>query len=107
MTEGLASPRIVCAANLHNYSNEVAIGVRHFCPIMRTNITLFCAARGLDWSNGNDAYVEGWRTSTQGFIDQHGNFYDRKAAWSIAVAADQLYRDEDKCAGTLYSEHLY
>lgn len=45
--------------------------------------------------------------ATQGFIDQHGNFYTRDAAWTIAYDNHQIIRDTSKCVGTLYSEHLY
>jgi hypothetical protein len=104
---GLSEPRIVCAANRNNFSGEIVVGVRHFCPIMRQAIANMCAARGIDQMDLKDDYAFGWRTSEQGFIDQHGKFYNRKDAWLIADANGQIFRDRDWCAGSLHSEHLY
>jgi hypothetical protein len=103
----LSPPRIVCAANKHPHSQEIAIGIRHFCPLMRLNISMMCSNRQVDSMTGEDEYSLGWINSEQGFVDQHGVFYTRKAAWKIADANGQIFRDKDKCAGDLYSEHLY
>lgn len=55
---------------------------------------------GDDWKKSPDREV-------QGFIDQHGNFYDRQQAWVIAEGNGQIIRYNDGCEGTLYSENLY
>ncbi len=103
----LSPPRIVCAANKNQLSQEIAIGVRHFCPLMHLNIRMMCATRGIDPMNLKDDYAFGWRTSEQGFIDQHGVFYTREAGWKIADANGQIFRDRDWQPGCLHSEHLY
>jgi hypothetical protein len=52
--------------------------------------------------------IKGSEPHEQGFIDQYGKFYSRKAAWKIAEKEGQIIRrcggDED---GTLWSENLY
>jgi hypothetical protein len=48
-----------------------------------------------------------WRTSEQGFVDQHGKFYTRDEAWKIAEANGQLFRRFDGDGVDLYSENLY
>jgi hypothetical protein len=106
MTE-LSKPRIVCAANRNNHSGDIAIGVRHFCPIMHQNIYNFCGAIDIDPLNMKDEYAFGWRTSEQGFIDQHGTFYTRKEAWKIADENGQIFRYRDWQTGSLHSKHLY
>lgn len=103
----LSKPRIVCAANRNNHSEDIAIGVRHFCPLMHQTIRNMCAARNIDPMNMKSDYAFGWRTSEQGFIDQHGKFYTREEAWKIADENGQIFRDRDWQTGTLHSEHLY
>lgn len=95
----LSAPRIVCAANQHLDTKEIAIGVRHFCPIMCANIDRF--------GRKGQQYEDGWRASEQGFIDQHGVFYTREQAWVIAEKNGQIIRDPDWQRGSLHSEHLY
>lgn len=54
-------------------------------------------------------------TSEEGFIDQFGDFVDRKTAWVIACKANQIFRlvggqtkdDLGKYGIDLYSENLY
>lgn len=106
MTE-LSKPRIVCAANRNSISKEIAVGVRHFCHIMRENVWNFCKARGIDAMDLEDPYAMAWRRSEQGFIDQHGNFYTREEAWVIADANNQIINDRSWQTGRLHSEHLY
>jgi hypothetical protein len=43
----------------------------------------------------------------QGFIDQHGQFYTREEAWTIAHKNDQIRRELSCGEGVLYSENLY
>jgi hypothetical protein len=90
MTE-LSKPRIVCAA-IQLIGGLVVPSARHFDMTMR----LVLSSTKLETLGAR-----------QGFIDQHGQFYDREQAWDIAKANDQIRRDEGKCTGTLYSEHLY
>jgi hypothetical protein len=81
---GRMQQRVVCAANRCEKTKQIAIGVRHFCPIMRNNMEAM--------------YMGSWTTPEQGFIDQY------------ASAAGQIIR---RCSGdtvdggTLYSENLY
>lgn len=88
--------RIVCAAN--RVGTVVIIGVRHFDAIM------------------NHAFSESklpklaWYEAEQGFIDQFGEFCDRKMAWTIASNARQIINEvggDSADGGTLYSENLY
>jgi hypothetical protein len=46
---------------------------------------------------------KGWE---EGFIDQFGDWLDRKEAWKIAEDQGQIRR-EVSTPGTLYSENLY
>ncbi len=82
--------RIVCAALKYD-SGELIVGPRHFCRVMRKQLER-CE------NNGNPE---------EGFIDQRGNFLDRKEAWAVADEAGQIIR---RCGGDenkLYSENLY
>ncbi|AXF41412.1 hypothetical protein SHAb15599_00046 [Acinetobacter phage SH-Ab 15599] len=54
-----------------------------------------------------DPEVENYHLWTQGFLTNKKRFVEREEAWTIALAANQIIRDQDKCVGTLYSEHLY
>lgn len=105
----LSAPRIVCAANQHIATGQVAMGIRHFCPLMVDNIL---ARKKVFEQSCSDPeviseYDLGWRTSRQGFVDQHGKFYEREAAWIIADRNGQIIRDRDWQTGSLHSEHLY
>ncbi len=46
------------------------------------------------------------RGATQGFLTSEGKFVDRTEAWSIALAADQIFRDHH-IKGKLFSEHVW
>lgn len=85
---------IVCAAMRHQETGRILVGVRHYCPLMRAQIE---ASEG----------VKHWKGKCdQGFVDQYGNFLDRKEAWVIAEKNGQIKR-EVAPKGTLYSENLY
>jgi hypothetical protein len=83
--------RIVCAAMLKN--GRIITSARHYDKIMRAQME---ASEGLDW----------WKGCKQGFIDQFGDFLDRKDAWNIAIEQNQI-RQEVSSPGTLFSENLY
>lgn len=82
--------RIVCAANRNRASGRIICGARHWDAIMRSQVK-------------PDEGFTGW---DQGFIDQFGDWLDRKAAWTIAAEQDQI-RKLVSTTGTLYSENLY
>lgn len=103
----LSTPRIVCAANRNETTGEIAIGVRHGCPIMVQNMWNFCKAINVEPMNTESEYAMAWRTSDQGFIDQHGKYYTREEAWTVADANGQIFRDREWQTGSLHSEHLY
>ena len=55
---------------------------------------------------GKDARAK----TTQGFVDQYGEFFDRCEAWKIAEREGQILRrcgGDGAKGGTLYSENLY
>lgn len=86
--------RVVCAAN-RDASGLVIIGARHWDAFMHAQ------ADSQPWVAG---------CHEQGFIDQHGVFMDRREAWQVATAANQIIRrvgGDDADGGTLYSENLY
>lgn len=93
MSDELSPPRIVCAANRFPDGTVVA-SARHHDRVMNLAI-IALDAKG---------------KSEQGFIDQHGQWYNRQEAWHIAVANGQIVKtvggNESK-GGTLYSENLY
>lgn len=100
----MVNPRIFCAANkyLIEYSpNEikelVIAGARHWDSIM-----------GGVWDTLDDYTISciDRNKEEQGFIDQFGNFYNRKDAYIIAKENNQIIRDFDY-ETELYSEHLY
>ena len=114
-----APPRIVCAANQLSYIDlcgkvrlSVVTGARHMDLTMRTAI---CALIGVSPDGNKYTSTElesnpSLLSMDQGFIDQYGTFYDRKAAWVIADINNQIYR---RCGGDgpdgrgLFSENLY
>jgi hypothetical protein len=85
------SPRIVCAALLHE-SGAIICGARHFDAVMGEQIK----RDSRDWSRAD-----------QGFIDAHGEYLSRETAWVIADFHGQIIRDRDWSTGVLHSEHLY
>ena len=44
---------------------------------------------------------------SQGFLDEHDNYYTRTEAYTHAVACGQIPRLDDKAHNELYSEDLY
>lgn len=93
ITEGKMLPRVVCAANRCRETGRIAIGIRHFCPIMRANMDAMPGPK--------------WASSEQGFVDQGGKFLTREEALRIAKEAGQIVR---RCGGDefkLFSENLY
>lgn len=98
MSEALAKPRIVCAAN-QLPDGTLLVGPRHWGPTMRQQADTYKKAHGISEKR--------LAVAKQGFIDQFGKFYSREEAWKIAEANGQIIRDHDKCVGELFSEHLY
>jgi hypothetical protein len=91
--------RVVCAA-VKYASGYVIAGARHFDLVMHEH---------LEQLRSHPAYDLGVRCE-QGFIDQRGVFMNRREAWQVALAANQiLFRcgGDDTDGGTLYSENLY
>lgn len=93
---------IVCAAN-RNQFGEIVLGARHFDVRMHAAINVL---RQLDAANKIAPVAYIWE---QGFINQFGEFLDRKDAMIVATAANQVNKHDDRCpVGTeLYSENLY
>lgn len=85
--------RVVSAALLYG-KNDIVCSPRHFDEICHSQLNRF------NYFNG--------KTPVQGFIDQYGQFMDRKEAWKVALEANQIIR---VCGGNeeglLYSENLY
>lgn len=94
--------KIVCAAlRSKNKVNDVPyliLGVRHFDEIMRNQIMLT-----FDCEDACKNYY--W---DQGFIDNKGQFHNRKEALKIAEAANQIIKKTGgRQCDDLYSEDLY
>jgi hypothetical protein len=85
---------IVCAALRHRETGLIIAGARHKQDVMRP---LMEALGGYEY----------WRNSESGFIDQKGEFLDRRRAWEIASAAGQIRHPEIGTPGTCFSENLY
>lgn len=85
----LIERQVVCAAN--RYGDLIVLGVRHHCPIMNRTLDLL----GI-----------GGFTKEQGFVDQWGNYMDRKEALEVLKANGRFIRDDD-FSNELYSENLY
>jgi hypothetical protein len=93
-------PHIVCAAMRSRKTGRIVCGARHFDIIMRqftTSQSLFRRPK----------VSKEWKSVEQGFIDQFGQFHDRKQAYEIAARQGQIRRPEGGTPGTLYSENLY
>ena len=86
--------RIVCAA----IANEgiIVVGVRHHDSFINRQIR-----ESGHWDRAKEI---------QGFVDQYGNFLNRKDAKVVAKAANQIIKTgggyDDSCEN-LYSENLY
>lgn len=85
--------RVVCAALMYG-KNEIICAPRHF------DETCHRLLSKVDYYQG--------KAPIQGFVDQYGQFMDRKEAWKVALEANQIIRicggNEE---GVLYSENLY
>jgi hypothetical protein len=106
MSNTPAQQRIACAANKRGGSGELALGVRHFDPLMWHHIELL----NLKHEQNPFDRFQGDAEFEQGFIDQNGNFLTRTEAWKVAQAAGQIIRrvgGDTADGGTLYSENLY
>lgn len=96
----LSPPRIVCAAN-RSADGRIILGARHWDNLMRSQYDPIMDSPSSAWE--------------QGFIDQHGVFYNRKNAWVIACerrqirkyVGNQSYKDDNVYGAELYSENLY
>lgn len=99
------SKRIVCAANYNAYTNTIICGARHYDSVMRRTyqvLDTFCkdSIQNID---------------EQGFINTWGQFLNRRDAWLVACANNQILRlvgsqtesDIGKYGTKLYSENLY
>jgi len=85
--------RVVCAALMYG-ENELICAPRHF------DETCHRLLSKVDYYQG--------KAPIQGFVDQYGQFMNRKEAWKVALEANQIIRicggNEE---GVLYSENLY
>ncbi len=107
---GWSLPRIVCAANqlivrdtAGKIRSHILPSARHGGRIMADLLGLL----GLHHDNRDPAGLDPFITESQGFIDQHDNFYTRQEAWTIAMFHGQIQRDAHWRYGTLCSENLY
>jgi hypothetical protein len=80
---------IVCAA-LRYKTGYIVAGPRHFDHIMQAQISHFNTDK-----------------PEQGFIDQNGDFLDRRNAWIEAEKHGQIRNRGGWPEGTLFSENLY
>ena len=104
---------IVCAAARVKIdtSSYVIASPRHFDTLFHKNNLIFIPGllskhQTFTVDQIHKAFIE----SEQGFIDRHGKFHTREAAWKIAESADQIRRrvgGDRQNGGTLYSENLY
>lgn len=85
--------RIVCAAC--RYKDYLFLAPRHFDMTMHRQIELM----------GVEAKDHGGNV-IQGFIDQYGNFLDRKSALKVAIEAGQVIKKTGS-EGLLFSEDIY
>lgn len=74
------NPPIIVAAAMLLTNGDIVVGVRHLSPDMRA---IMLKAYGKDYHK---------LIQKQGFVDQYGNFYDRKEAWKIADKMGQIRR---------------
>ena len=85
--------RVVCAANKHEYTGILILGVRHFDSLMHKQIDLL--------GFKNHSFI-------QGFVDKHGKFLTREEAYIVAKEANQIIRKTgNPDEPVLYSEDLY
>lgn len=96
---GAKQRRVVCAANRHPFNRTIAIGARHYDPLMHSQIRAF--------AGGNKDEQQAWRMADQGFVDQRGVFMNRREAFLVAVAAGQILYGPHLSGGELDSSDLY
>lgn len=88
---------IICAAIKDKETRAVFGGIRH----------------GFIYSAMKDAGIpKRVNEVIEGFLDQNGNFYDRKEAFEVALNCSQLsastrWVKRERCELELYSEDLY
>lgn len=89
----LSKSKIVCAANKFFAREQtfIVVAPRHYDQTMHKTMELI----GVTYKDE----VE------QGFVDQHGIFFNRTEAYYIAVAQNQVEPQKDK--RELFSEDLY
>ena len=87
--------RIVCSALRHRDSGDLILGPRHFDMTMHKQIANYKMLTTI------------WNRAEQGFIDNYGVFCNRKEAFLIAQAANQIIYRVGNDTDTLYSENLY
>lgn len=92
--------RIVCSANKLK-DQTLLVGIRHWDHLMHAQLDNL-----KNLSEGDEiSIVEDHR---QGFVDQWGNFLERKDAWIVAERQNQIIRKGPGYSGPdLYSENLY
>ena len=88
---GRIERRVVCAANRLE-DGLIICGARHWDQVMRS------VADRIGWDD--------CKPSEQGFIDQWGNFMDRKEARMVAIENKQPLTDRLH-SRDLFSENLY
>lgn len=98
--EALKAGRFVVAAACR-LDKVILVGVRHFDPVMATQLDAIREDRIIE--------AERLGKAEQGFIDQFGIFMNRKEAYQVALRAGQLNnrRSQSSDGDTLFSEDLY
>lgn len=92
----LETQRIVCAA-IRAEDGDVIVGIRHYSPDMMAQIN----------SRFDGGKFLRRRGDHQGFVDQWGNYLNRKEAWIVASRQNQIISTVGGDDGTLFSENLY
>ena len=88
---------IICAAIKDKETGAIFGAIRHGFT--------YCAKT-------DDGIPKRFSEVVEGFLDQNGNFYDRKEAFEVAINCGQLSAStrqlkREKCELELYSEDLY
>lgn len=110
--------RVVSAASKNRDNGLIAVGARHFDKVMRSQMFALSGCKYADaanWQNVEESELsvtDGWKLSTQGFIDNYGDFLSRKEAYIVAKFAGQIQDPKDGVicpdnGETLFSENLY
>lgn len=90
--------RVAAVAN--RYGTIIVLGTRHYSNLMCVSLDAIAEPEILIKWAGEENYE-------QGFVDQYGTFLDRKEAWLLAEANNQIVYRDRLPVGTLYSEHLW